>query len=361
MVISVPREGSLLHSSNNQFVHESSFGVGLDQRRAYGFIMLFAAMVFIGSSFVAAKVWIVSFPSMLALELRFVLATILLAPFIISAITELVRMGMAAISLILLQVVFGVVAFNAFFLNALAYTSAATAGMLYGALPVVIGLLAHFFLGERMTPTVVTGVVLGGLGIIALNLERSTSLEAGADTGVLMLMCAVVCAAAFTIIGKALVTTLSPIRLTAILNLFAAIVVMPVAVAEASSLRLESIHAENMGALAYWAMASGVAYVVLWHGGLSRVEAGEAGIVTGVAMIVAAIGSRIVFNEGLGEFQIAGSGLIVIAALLVSIQGGMGSQPNSSSSSQAQRPKWTQSRSQRTHSLDARNGEKLHL
>ena len=76
VAIALPGEEGL-HSSNNHFVHWPSFGLVLDQRRACGFIMLFVAMISLGSSFVAAKVWIGSFPGVIALELRFVIATIL--------------------------------------------------------------------------------------------------------------------------------------------------------------------------------------------------------------------------------------------------------------------------------------------
>ena len=242
---------TVLHISSP---HRLAIGVS----HAPSLIMLLSAMFCLGSSFVAAKFVVASFPKFLALEFRVGLTAIILAPYLLSGKLRLPRIDASISRLLFLQALFGIVAFNVFFFYSLTHTSAAMAGIVYGTLPMIIAFFAHFMLGETLSLRTFVGIALASLGIILAAGDPRGSSEPALSVGTVLLLGAVACAALFTIIGKRLSAVLAPISLAALLNLFAAVIILPLAAVEALSFPVGLISLRDWGALAFWASSSGV-------------------------------------------------------------------------------------------------------
>ncbi len=274
-----------------------------------------------------AKIVVASFPKFLALEFRLCLAILVFAPFLLSGGMPLPRLDAANVRMLVIQALLGIVVFNVLFFHALERTSAATAGIAYGTLPIMIALLARLLLGETLRTRSAVAVILASLGMIQLGINPAGP-QSGTGIGTVFVFLAVACAALFTIIGKWLTAVLPPMWLSALVSFSAATMILPLAVEEAVQFRFGRISLGEWEALILWAIASGIGYIVLWHAGLSRVEAHSAGAFTGAATLVTVIGSGLITEEELGWQQLGG--LIFVIAAVISVSWNPRSHPPTS-------------------------------
>lgn len=112
-------------------------------------------------------------------------------------------------------------------------TDAVSAGVTMAAIPAAVALMGWAFLGERVAPRTWMAVLCAVVGIALFSLskpEHSAHMEPalGAKNttnhawwGQMLLLGAVVCEAAYTVIGKKLTGSLGPKRITSLINLWA--------------------------------------------------------------------------------------------------------------------------------------------
>lgn len=130
------------------------------QMWASGKVML--AMTIVGSSVVAGKFIIQSFPVFLANELRFLVASAALVPLWmkVEGFSVLDRKDYLSI---FLQALFGVFLFNILMLSGLSLTSAIEAGIITSTLPACTAILSVFLLKEHFTRNIGLGVLMAVL------------------------------------------------------------------------------------------------------------------------------------------------------------------------------------------------------
>ncbi len=111
-------------------------------------------------------------------------------------------------------------------------TSAVSAGVIMAAIPAAVAVMSWAFLRERVAPRTWVAVACAVAGIALLSLSKSEhsahTLQAleGENTqnlawlGQLLLVGAVICEAAYSVIGKKLTGALGPKRITSLINLW---------------------------------------------------------------------------------------------------------------------------------------------
>jgi drug/metabolite transporter (DMT)-like permease len=98
--------------------------------------------------------------------------------------------------------------------------------------------------------------------------------------GYALLLGAVVCEASYVVIGKRLASSVSPQRISAVINLWGLALITPMGLWQAWSFPFESVQAATWGLLVFYALAASVVTVWLWMRGLRHVPASQAGIFT---------------------------------------------------------------------------------
>ena len=277
------------------------------------YLALFLAMVLVGVNVPAGKAVVEHMPVFLFLALRCIVACAILLP-ILAARRQLAWPDRGQFRDLTIQAFFGVFLFSLFILWGVERTSAMDAGIITSTIPAAVVLLSVLLLREGLGGARFLAVGLSVLGVAVLNLGGGGA-GGGMLTGNLLVVAAVFCEALFVVIGRRAVSAgQSPLAATMWLNLLALAMCLPVGLWQLTETDLFAIPPATWGVAFYYAVTASVLAFSLWFYGVSRVQAGTAGIFTGVIPLAALGGSMLL----LGEMPVA-SHLAGLAAVLASI------------------------------------------
>ncbi|WP_374565483.1 DMT family transporter [Ideonella sp.] len=214
--------------------------------------------------------------------------------------------------------------FSICMLFGVAATSAVAAGVVMAAIPAAVALMSWAFMGERIGLRVGGGIACAVAGIGWLALERSGTHGAAAGTapgqeplwGYALLLGAVLCEAAYVVIGKRLTAQVSPRRISSLINLWGLALVTPLGAWQAWHFDFSQVQVGTWLLLLFYALAASVVTVWLWMQGLRSVPAPRAGVFS-VMLPVAATAVGVVFlGESLGAAQLGALSLALVGLLL---------------------------------------------
>lgn len=288
-------------------------------QKIQGFVILTIAMTFLGSSFVAGKSMVTALPISVALAARLMLSVAILVPLLIQRERRLPRLGRRCCCLVCLEALLGVIVFNFLVFEAYNYASAASVGIVFGMLPIIVAVMSAVFLAERLTGPAIIAILLAAMGTAQLSQASATTAWAETATlGLSLTFGAVLCEGAFTILGKALARVLSPLATAALVSFVGLLMIAPFAVHEARGFDSAGVATSDWLALVWWAMASGVGYFWLWFAGVARVDAHAAGVATVTLPLSTLALSFLVLHETITSEHLIGAGCAMAAVLIVS-------------------------------------------
>ena len=134
--------------------------------------------------------------------------------------------------------------------------------------------------------------------------------------GSLLLLGAVVCEAAYAVIGKRLVGTLGPKRITALINLWGLALMTPFGLWAAWRFDFGGVPTASWALLVFYSMAASVWTVWLWMTGLQTISANQAGVFTVMLPISAAAVGVLALGERLSGLQLAAFALALAGVVL---------------------------------------------
>ena len=286
-----------------------------------GFSILTIAMILLASSFVAGKSMAASVPISVALAVRLLLSAAIFVPLLVQRERRLPRLGRRCCCLLCLEALLGVVVFNVLVFEAYKYASAASVGIVFGMLPIIVAVMSAVFLAERLRGPAIIAILLAAMGTAQLSQANASTAWAEAVTtiGLLLTFGAVLCEGAFTILGKALARLLSPLATAALVSVVGMLMIAPFAVDDARDFDFAGVATCDWLALVWWAMASGIGYFWLWFAGLACVDAHAAGVVT-VALPLSTLPlSSLLLHETITSEHLIGAGCAMAAVLIISI------------------------------------------
>ena len=214
-------------------------------------------------------------------------------------------------------------------------TSAVTAGVVMATIPAAVAVMSWAFLGERIGLRTWAAVACAVLGVTLVSLSKqellapiSIGLEANLAYknsemkvfwGTFLLVGAVLCEAAYAVIGKNLVGALSPKRITALINLWGFALVTPLGLWAAWQFDFGSVAAASWLLLVFYSLAASVWTVWLWMTGLKTVDAGKAGVFTVFLPVSAAAVGVVLLNESLSGLQALAFGVALLGVVLATL------------------------------------------
>jgi drug/metabolite transporter (DMT)-like permease len=205
-------------------------------------------------------------------------------------------------------------------------SSAVAAGVIMAAIPAVVALLSRVFLKEQLSARVGVAVALGvaGVALLAWAPHSVGAIQTGRQTGQewlghLLLVGAVLCEASYAVIGKRLTASVSPRRITALINLWGLALMTPLGLWAAWGFDFGAVPLATWGLLVFYAMAASVWTVWLWMTGLQGVPASEAGVFTVMLPVSAALVGVLFLGERMNGLQLAALGLALAGVLLATL------------------------------------------
>jgi drug/metabolite transporter (DMT)-like permease len=305
---------------------------------------LAASMALVGTYVALSRPLTLAFPIFALALLRFAIGAVAMLPWTLPRAAE-APLTRREHGLFFTMSFFGNFLFSICMLTGVSMTTATAAGVILGTLPAMVAVFSRLLLGERLGARAATAVALAIAGIVLLQFVRADAQGTGgvadalgaagsgasgddahgADSAVTrggtgaarlpdplpagqsrawlgnaLLVATVCCEALYVVIGKRLAHTRAPLRVSALINLWGLVLMLPLGawqLAKMGSTGLAAVAPWAWALLAFYSLAASLASVWLWMTGLRHVPAHHAGVFT-VALPIAATAVGVAF---LGE------------------------------------------------------------
>ena len=274
---------------------------------AYGCLAL--SMALVGSYVALSKPLVAAFPVLLLAWLRFGIAALAM-PHWLKRPADEAPMTRRTRGLVFLESFLGNFLFSICMLFGVSLTSAVSAGVIMASIPAVVAIASWIFLRERIGWRVGAAIACaaGGIGLLALSPvhappEATAPRTATPWLGNVLVFCAVLCEAAYAVIGKSLTGHLGPKRISSLINLWGFVLSTPFGIWFALEFDFAAVGAGTWTLLVAYALAASIWTVWLWMTGLKRVPAAQAGVFTVLLPVSAALVGVGVLGERLGGTQ----------------------------------------------------------
>jgi len=277
---------------------------------------------FIGLTFLFTKQSLTFAAPFTTLAFRFVLSFVFMA--------LLLKLGLINVKLdlkrsqfkdLLLLSAFQPVLFFSFQALGLLYISSSEAGVINALIPVSVGILGMFFLGEKLTPKKFGYFFISIAGIVFLFLMNGDASSFNA-AGVVLTLLSVVSTSLYIITGRKLSKSFDPMTLTfgmmangALVFLFLALGLEHVTLQDTLSLLHNS---EFMFGILYLGLFTSVGTSFLTIYSLGELEASRSAVFMNLCPVIAVVAGVFVLHEEFGYYHLMGSFLIISGVLMAS-------------------------------------------
>jgi drug/metabolite transporter (DMT)-like permease len=303
--------------------------------RYAAFACLALSMTLVGSYVGLSKGLVAVFPVFLLAWLRFGIGALAMPHWLRKPAGE-PAMTVQTQRLVFLESFLGNFLFSICMLYGVSLTSAVAAGVIMASLPACVAVMSWCVLKERIGARVWAAVACAVAGIALVSLSKTElltlylkGLEADLPVknsaeislwGNLLVFAAVLCEAAYAVIGKKLVGVLGPKRITALVNLWGLALVTPLGLYQALSFKFAAVPIGTWLLLLFYALAASVWTVWLWMTGLKTVAAAQAGVFTVMLPLSAAAVGVLWLGERLSGVQLLAFGVALAGMLLVTLK-----------------------------------------
>jgi len=284
--------------------------------RFYGYSELALAMIFVGSSFVAAKVLTDSLPIFLANSIRFIFAMLAMAPFIVKHWQEVRAISRADFIRLAFLSLTGVFLFNVFLFLGLQHIGAGTSGIITSFAPIVLAVLSFMLLKEKITASKILAIATATVGILVINIGAAGSHDFS-WLGFALIFGVVLCEAAFTLTAKSVSKEVSPKVMSAVVLACSTILFLPFGIVQAVTTPHLALTTKDLLLLAYLGVIVNAMTYFLWYSGLKKATASQAAVFTGIMPVSALLLACLFLGESLKLIDVAGLALVLVGVFLV--------------------------------------------
>lgn len=301
--------------------------------RSVAFACLALSMALVGTYVALSKPLALAFPVLLLAWLRFGIGALAMLGWLRKPAHE-APLARHAKALLFLNALLGNFLFTVFMIYGVSLTSATTAGVVMASIPACVALMSWLFLRERVGRRTWMAVACAVLGIVLFALSKQElpalavqALEAKNTMntqwlGMLLLLAASLCEAAYSVIGKRLTASLGPRRITALVNLWSFALATPAGIGLALGFDFASIAWPTWTLLLFYALAASMWSVWLWMTGLGVVPASQAGVFTVLLPVSAALVGVLALGEAMQAMQWLAFALALASVLLATLPAG---------------------------------------
>ncbi len=215
---------------------------------------------------------------------------------------------------------FGVVALSLYlnqisFTYSVSLTTASTVALLFGTLPIFVGIVSWVTGLERphLRHWLATGISFAGVALVAADAEGGLG---GGLGGILIGLVAPVTWALYSVLVGPLLRRYSPYRISAVVGLAALVPLAATSIPQLAQEGWGDVTTLAWAALAYSMLLSFVITNVLWFTAIDRVGANRASLYANLQPFLGALFAVLALNETMGTLQIVGGAVIAAGILL---------------------------------------------
>ncbi|MGV3264736.1 DMT family transporter [Cytobacillus pseudoceanisediminis] len=289
--------------------------------KKYGFLMLILANMIWGGNFVIGRIGVDYFPPLLFSLMRWIIAFLLLTPFMVKKLKSDWNIIWQHKRILLLLAVTGVAGYNTIIYFALQYTTSINASVVNSTTPLFIAILAIFILREKLLAHQAAGILLSVFGILYIVSKGSIEvfLSWSINAGDLYVLAAVIMWASYSVIGKKYSNVL-PVLTSFYASTFIGILLLvPLSLIEYLVLEKTPVFTlTSAGILLYVGFLASIMAFLSWNFGVSLIGAAKAGVFLNLLPIFAIIFALCFTEEKLYLYQIIGGGIVTLGVVISS-------------------------------------------
>ncbi|EPR42833.1 protein of unknown function DUF6 transmembrane [Desulfovibrio sp. X2] len=212
----------------------------------------------------------------------------------------------------------GIFFYNACFFSALRTVEAGRAALVIASIPACVALGDYLFLGARLSFSRLCGIPVSLLGValILSDFRLGALFSGGAGVGELYLLGCVTAWAAYTLLGRRCVQSMSPLFSVTWSCLFGSLLLLPCAVGEGLLGRLPSVSFTAWGNLAFLGvMATGVAFC-WYYEAIKALGASRAGVFINLVPVAAIALGVFILGEHVSLSLVVGGATVLCGVFL---------------------------------------------
>lgn len=210
----------------------------------------------------------------------------------------------------------GIFAYNVFFFYGLSHISAGRASLIISFNPLAITILALIFFNEKLTAVKLCGILLSitGAAFVITNGHPSAILDGGFGRGELALLGCVVSWALYTVIGKTLLTTISPLNSVFYSSSIGTLLLLIPALMSGLRSQFTALSAGNWFELAYLGIFGTAIGFSLYYRGIRTIGASRSGVFINLVPVFACLIAWLLLDETI-KFSVLTGGVLIITGV----------------------------------------------
>ncbi len=279
-------------------------------------------MAVFGSATPVSKLIGNELPILTASFFRVVLGSLFLLPFVIKGLSkdikQIEKKNWIYISLIS---IFGMVGFTFFLIWGMKFVTGVVGSIIMSITPALTGIASYLFLSSPLGKKRVTALILGVGGVLVINMfgdkfgfEQTLLSYLGAG----LVFLAICCEAAYTLIGKRMTDTISPLLVTFLASTLSIPLFLILALFDFSDVAWSEISLQAWASLVWWGVGTLGIGSALWYSGLSKAEGSTAAGFMSIMPVSALLLSYYLLDETFYSVHIIGIVLVLTSVALMS-------------------------------------------
>jgi drug/metabolite transporter (DMT)-like permease len=205
------------------------------------------------------------------------------------------------------------------FLYGVKYTTAANASLLYATTPVMVLVISHFYLKEKMTLLKTVGVGIALMGVAIIIFEKGVDFSSDYTYGNVVIFFAVIAWAVYTIFGKQLILRYGAFQVTAVSLIAGSIMFFPVGLFFASRFDYSVMTTAHWEGILYLGLGTSIAGYFLWYYAVGKLETAKVAIFANGQPILTTFFSVVLLHQTISPTFIAGGLLTIFGVILTQI------------------------------------------
>jgi len=280
--------------------------------------MLIAMSIVWGLNFTAIKGAVSEFQPLTFNTIRFAISSLFLLG-LLWLRERSIRVHRKDLARFVLLAIIGNTAYQMFFINGIALTTATNSALILATTPIFIILFGAFLNVEKVTSRIVQGVILSFIGVVMIVLGTGNSLTFSNQSllGDLLIVANPICWSIYTVLSKPMLKEYSPLKLTAVTMAIGAVPLVLVGIPSLGTQNWAEISTSSWVGLGFSAfLAIGLGYVI-WYTGVSRIGSAKTSLYDNLVTVFAVASAWIILSESMTWIQILGAVLVFGSLYLV--------------------------------------------
>ena len=209
----------------------------------------------------------------------------------------------------------GNTAYQLFFINGIALTTATNSSLIIATTPIFIVLFSAALHVEKITSRIVQGVILSFVGIVMIILGSGKALSFTDQSwiGDLLTVANPICWGSYTVLSKPMLKEYSPLKLTAVTMAIGAVPLILISTPSLSTENLAAISTNSWLSLAFSACFAIAIGYVLWYTGVNRIGTSRTALYENLVTVFAVASAWVLLSESMTAIQIIGAVLVFVS------------------------------------------------